>query len=155
MKTKEFLNLLENNKDLDLVFYYDEGKYVPESYHITEIKKVDIDSVDCGGRSLSDQQTVVQLWLDGKPDSTFMRTKKALSIFTLVDGIKPLYKDAEIFFEYGDETVKTSTYAISSVNENEGRLEIKMFVPATLCKPAYELQLADCCGPSNNGSGCC
>ena len=48
MKTKAFLELLTTNPDKSLLFEYQTNKAVPEGYHITEIKNISIDSVDCG-----------------------------------------------------------------------------------------------------------
>jgi len=63
MKTNEFLELLKKNPDVELTFEYDKDRFIPDTYHITEVKNVTIDSVDCGGNSDSYTQTIVQLWV--------------------------------------------------------------------------------------------
>ncbi|MEM7106321.1 MAG: DUF6428 family protein [Bacteroidota bacterium] len=154
MKTKQFLNLLEQHSDKDLVFFYENEKSVQGGYHITEIKKVSIDAVDCGGRPSEDQQMVVQLWVpEGSAPEAYMKSGKALSIFKKVDSVKPLFLDSEIFFEYGDQTVKTSNHAVKSIKVGGEEMKVMMEVPPTVCKPRLELAaLADSCCTT---SGCC
>ena len=86
MTTHDFLELLKNNPEAGLRFEYEQDRFVPDTYHITEIKNVTIDSVDCGGRPDSYKQTVVQLWV---PPNEKLRkpwtAQKALSIFDIVD----------------------------------------------------------------------
>ena len=52
MKTSEFLKILEKNPNKPLQFEYLNNQIVGEAYHITEVKNVHIDSVDCGGNCL-------------------------------------------------------------------------------------------------------
>ncbi len=102
MLTKEFLDLLNSNNGKELIFEYEEGHSVPASYHITEVKNVHFQSVDCGGYAHEEYQTIVQLWVsDKEKKERSMEAQKALKIMNLVDGVKPLRQDTEIFFEYG------------------------------------------------------
>jgi len=48
MKTKEFLFLLNEHQNKSLLFEYKEGQFVGANYHITEIKNITVDAVDCG-----------------------------------------------------------------------------------------------------------
>ncbi len=47
MKTQELFEVLKANQDKSLLFEYSEGQLVGANYHITEVKHVQIDSVDC------------------------------------------------------------------------------------------------------------
>ena len=50
MKTQEFLELLKENQNKSLLFDYKNGALVGANYHITEVKNISIDAVDCGAR---------------------------------------------------------------------------------------------------------
>jgi hypothetical protein len=151
MTTTQFLKSLRENHDKELVFEYRKDFFVPMAYHITEVKNVHIDAVDCGGRPSEDFQTIVQLWVSGDEQADRnMLTEKALKIFDIVDGMKPMRGDADILFEWGDEYLPTSNYRIHELEITDNQLVVKMFVPPTACKPKLELELAGC-----STVGCC
>jgi hypothetical protein len=62
MNTQSFLNTLEKHKNKELLFQYTPNLLVGTNYHITEVKHVTIDSVDCGAQTDSWKETIVQLW---------------------------------------------------------------------------------------------
>lgn len=157
MKTNEFLELLEQNPEKRLLFEYETGQFVPKAYHITEIKNVNIESVDCGGRPHSEKQTIVQLWHNGFELGNYMEAKKAKKIFDIVDKVKPLTMDTEIYFEYGNKKIRTSNFKVQKVTNQEDKITFQLFVEPTACKPILELNVSQkikeiCCGP---GSDCC
>lgn len=83
MTTEQFLQTLRENPGKELVFEYRPDFFVPMAYHITEVKNVHIEAVDCGGRPSAYFQTIVQLWVSG--DETVERhmlTEKALKSST-------------------------------------------------------------------------
>ena len=85
MKTQTFLQHLAQNNEKELRFAYDTGKFVPNQFHITEVKNILIESVDCGGNPDTYRQTVVQLWDGNGPDQpNSMTAKKAFDIFQIV-----------------------------------------------------------------------
>ncbi len=152
MKTNQFLALLEAHPNKSLLFEYQLGQFVPKAYHITEIKNVYIESVDCGGRASSERRTVVQLWHDGKEQGDYMTGSKAKGIFDIVNKIKPLLPETTIYFEYGSETMNTSHFEVQQTLEEDDRIVMQLYVQPPVCKPAFELEMA--CGPGA-GSGCC
>ncbi len=152
MKTSQFLKILLANPTKELVFEYRPGQYVPKAFHITEVKNLFIESVDCGGNPSSDRQTVVQLWAtDSEKADRAMDAAKATKIFGIVESKKPLTADAQILFEYGNETTPTSVYDIEEVAEENDQLLIQLYVPPTQCKPRELLkkmaQEGSCCEP--------
>ena len=161
MKTGNFLQLLEQNHGKELVFEYRDNAFVPKAYHITEVKTQHVDSVDCGGFSHSYDETVVQLWVSGTEEKERnMEAEKALKIFNIVDGKKPLLRDTPIYFEWGFGNLATSIYEVKNIKEEEGKIIVQMSVPPTVCKPALELEVSEntgggCCGPSTGGNKCC
>ena len=136
MKVAEFLSVLKNNQEKELVFEYKPTKFVGENYHITEIKSVTINSVDCGGKANSWQETVVQLWEnpEEKGKRNYLKTEKALQIFDRVAVISPLLNATAIKFEYGNETFHTAqlnTFDFEITNE---QLIVKLHSATTGCK---------------------
>ena len=136
MKTKEFISLLENNLGKELLFEYENDKFVGANYHLTEVKNVFFDTVDCGGRSDSWKETHLQLWESPKEiDKTnFMTVDKILSILKKVDGIKALEMVTPVKIEYGNAYFHTSVMDIDDVLTQSDKLIVKLFSQATLCK---------------------
>ncbi len=136
MITKKFIDLLNSNEGKELVFEYAENQFVPASYHITEVKNLYFESVDCGGFTHEEYQTIVQLWVSEKEKKNkHMETQKALKIMNRVNGVKPLRQDTEIFFEYGRGDLRTSNYSVEKVDIQEDKVVLKMYVQPTACKP--------------------
>ncbi|MBC29584.1 MAG: hypothetical protein CMH48_01955 [Muricauda sp.] len=162
MKTSEFLELLENNKDKEVRFEYLPGKLVGANYHITEIKNVSIDSVDCGARTDSWKETIVQLWEspDEKGKKNFMSAFKALGILKKVHRIKPMQLDTTLKFEYGNAQFHAAQLFVDGFAMEENALTIRLSPTKTDCKakdacgvePVKEVVQEACCSP---GSGCC
>ncbi len=140
MTTQEFLTLLETNPQKELLFEYQSGQIVPKAYHITEVKNTHVDSVDCGGNEHSYDETIVQLWLSGTEiKTTAMSAEKALKIFNIVDGKRPLKRDTEIFFEYGNSSLPTSNYKVATIGNTDDSIVIKLLSPKAACKPKLSL----------------
>ena len=162
MKTKDFINHLELHLEKELIFEYAPTKWVGANYHITEIKNTSIDAVDCGGRSESWQETVIQLWESPKEKGkrTYLKVQKAIDIFNRVHHIKPLLLETPIKFEYGNETFHTAQLEVADIVLQDKQLIVKLHSYKTdckakdLCVPTEQiLEKADnCCDPA---SGCC
>ncbi|MFH6602694.1 DUF6428 family protein [Maribacter algicola] len=162
MKTQEFLLLLKENPNKSLVFEYNEGHYVGANYHITEVKNVTIESVDCGARTDHWKETVIQLWESPaeKNKREYMSTFKALGILNKVDKMKPMEKDVEVKFEYSNDNFHTAQLFVNDHMISEDRLVIKLGVEKTDCKAKEvcgvpvlkEAVSEECCAP---GGGCC
>ena len=140
MTTQTFLELLANNPQKELVFEYEANQFIPV-YHITEVKNVHFESIDCGGNAHEEYQTITQLWISPKDFllKKCMTAEKALKIFNIVDGVKPMKRETEIFFEYGYQDLRTSVYSVEAIEEADNQLLIKMFVPKTACKPSQQV----------------
>lgn len=159
MNTQEFLQLLKEHQNKSLIFEYAPGVFVGAHYHITEVKNVTIDSVDCGAGTDSWKETVIQLWESpseiGK--TTYMTVYKALGILSKVNKIKPLIGDTILKFEYGNATFHTAQLAVSGFNIINNNLIIQLTNSITDCKAKDvcgipEPATANSCTP---GSGCC
>lgn len=169
MKTQEFLNLLEEHQDKTLQFEYTPNKFVNANYHITEVKHIHIDSVDCGSQTDQWNETIVQLW--ESPAEIFktkhMSVLKALGILKKVGKMKPYDMSSEIKFEYSNATFHTAQLFVNDFVIKNKDLIIKLVVEKTDCK-AKELcgvpekvvntlekakeTVEACCSPNGN---CC
>ncbi|MEL6637216.1 MAG: DUF6428 family protein [Bacteroidota bacterium] len=156
MTTQEFTRLLTEKAELELQFEYAPGRYLPPAYHITEIKKVQTESVDCGGRPHQYQETVVQLWWDGKEQRERpMSARKAGRIFELVEAQLPLVPETEVFFEYGYGELRTSVYRAKGIRQTEEQLIVQLEVPMPECKPKVEWEAAQGTITCGGNTGCC
>ena len=162
MTTQEFFELLEANANTSLVFEYAPGKRVGANYHITEVKHVHIDAVDCGARSDSWDETIIQLWESpseiGKTE--FMSTFKAMGILKKVGKMKPFQPKAEVKIEYSNDGFHTAQLYVGGYTLVNSELVLSLGVERTDCKAKEECGVpvaetateATSCAP---GSGCC
>ncbi len=169
MKTQELFNVLRAHQDKSLLFEYQPNSFVGANYHITEVKHLTIDAVDCGAKTDFWKETIIQLWESpeelGKRD--FMKTAKALSILDRVGGMKPYTLDAEVKFEYSNASFHTAQLFVNDFEIRDDNLIIKLAVEKTDCKAKSvcgtskataqekEVVLATeepCCSPNGN---CC
>ena len=162
MKTREFIELLEQHPGKSLLFEYRHGETVAPDYHITEIKNVTVDAVDCGRGTDFWKETVVQLWESPKEKEarSYMNAFKALSIINTVHKIKPLDQDAVIKFEYGNTTFHTAQLPVQSVEISQQQLKVKLIPDITDCKAKDECGIpaeatTTVSGGCEPGSGCC
>jgi len=169
MKTREFLSLLDAHKDTSLLFEYSPNQLVGANYHITEVKHIKIDSVDCGARSDAWNETIIQLWESpselGKTE--FMSSYKAAGILNKVGKMKAYDLDSEVKFEYGNAIFHTAQLFVNDYEIHGTNLLLKLAVQKTDCKAkeacgvpeAQEISeskipeaVEGCCTPDG---GCC
>ncbi|WP_271785192.1 DUF6428 family protein [Aquimarina algiphila] len=161
MNTSDFITVLAEHQDKSLLFEYSPGMLVGTNYHITEVKHITIDAVDCGAGTDSWKETIIQLWESpselGKPN--YMSTYKALGILRKVGEMKAYEMDATVKIEYGNSRFHTAQLHITNTEIKEGQLIVKLAVNPTDCKaketcgvPETSEAEATSCAP---GSGCC
>jgi Family of unknown function (DUF6428) len=161
MKTTEYLSILNDHKDKSLLFSYQPGKWVGANYHITEVKHVKVDSVDCGSGTDAWNETIIQLWESpseiGKRD--YMSTFKALAILKKVGKMKPYDMEAEVKLEYSNDQFHTAQLFIDHFETTDKELRFYLSVHKTDCKAKSTCGIPETvtvdessCAP---GSGCC
>lgn len=159
MKTQEFLNTLKEHQGKSLLFEYAPNLLVGANYHITEVKHVTIDSVDCGAGVDAWKETVVQLWEDpnelGK--TAFMSAYKALGILSKVGKMKSYVNDAELKIEYSNANFHTAQLFVNDYEIRGANLIIKLASQPTDCKAkeACGITVEEDAGSCAPGSGCC
>lgn len=164
MKTQELFNILKTNQDKSLLFEYLPNAYVGANYHITEVKHINVDSVDCGAQTDNWSETIIQLWENpleaGKTD--YMSVLKALGILNKVGKMKTYNLEAEVKFEYSNASFHTAQLFVNDFEIRENNLVIKLATEKTKCKaedvccaPQELVETTDqepCCTPDGN---CC
>lgn len=162
MQTQEFLSLLKENPDKSLLFEYRKGQIVGANYHITEVKNVTIDAIDCGAGGDFWKETVIQLWESPSEaeKKEYMSASKALSILNKVDKLKPMEKNVQVKFEYSNADFHTAQLFVNDYKIGRENLILKLGVERTDCKAKEECGVPvavnaseeACCSPN---TGCC
>ena len=161
MKTNEFLSLLQSQPNKELRFEYRPGQLVAPGYHITEIKNVTVDAVNCGAGTDLWKETVIQLWEDPIENTAqYMSGQKALDILNKVDGVKPMEKNVEVKFEYSNDDFHTAQLFVNDFSVDEKAIVMKLGIAKTECKAMEACGITletsnisdNACAP---GSGCC
>ena len=165
MTTEQFLTVLSEHQNKSLLFEYAPNLLVGANYHITEVKHLTVDSVDCGAQTDAWKETIVQLWESpselGKTE--YMTAYKALGILKKVGRMKPYVLDAELKIEYSNATFHTAQLFVNDYEIKGNNLMLKLATQPTDCKAKgicgvpEEIEIiassnAQQCAP---GSGCC
>jgi hypothetical protein len=152
--TGSFLSTLRAaGLDQRLIFQLNQSPLVAPGYHVTEVKGVSYDTMDCGGVADSWQETVIQLWNPGdEPTREYMTVQKFLAIYDRVARHVPISNEAELRFEYGDIGQPACSYHVQNI-ETEGELIlVHLRAPVVTCKARDRKQAnrdrakANCCG---------
>lgn len=158
MKLKELIKILNKNKNKSLLFEYTENKVAGTNYHLTEIKNVTFETVDCGGNTNDWKETHFQLWESPKEigKEEYMTVDKVIDIIERVDSIRPLWLETEVNVEFGNADFHTSILSIADTISESDQLTIKLFTTETGCKApdicgVPEVEEESCCSDSN----CC
>lgn len=153
--THTLLDALRSQPQLPLEFWLHGKVLVGPGYHVTEVKAVTIEAMDCGGRADAWRETVIQL-KDGtaqEAQAGFLTTRKFLAIYDRVAKHVPVRGEAEVRFEYGNSTVPAMQYHVTHIEPQAGRVIVHLRTPSVQCKAS------DACGTpataaSDSGAGC-
>lgn len=169
MTTQELFATLEKHQDKSLIFEYAPNAFIGANYHITEVKHVNIDSVDCGSQTDSWNETIIQLWESPseKEKTDFMSVFKGLAILKKVGEMKPYNLNSEIKFEYSNSSFHTAQLYVNDVIIQDNKLIFQLSIRKTDCKakalcgvPEVDVSASNndiqqstaCCSPE---TGCC
>ncbi len=97
-KIKEILPLLEN-----VEFQLENGNFVPEHFHVTEVGQITKNFIDCGGVIRTERVVNFQLW-NADDSEHRLKPKKLLHIINLSEE-KLGIEDLEIEVEYQSQTI--------------------------------------------------
>lgn len=163
MTTAELLTLLETHAGKSLLFEYRPNAYVGANYHITEVKNVTVDAVDCGAGTDFWKETVIQLYESPEEigKTTFMLAGKALDILMRVDRIKPMQRGVTVKWEYSNAHFHTAQLFVNDFSVGQDQLILRLGVEKTDCKakescaPQPLENVVDGGSTCAPGSGCC
>ncbi|GGK17290.1 hypothetical protein GCM10008955_08500 [Deinococcus malanensis] len=132
---------------------------VPAGYHVTEVKAVTIEAMDCGGKASTWRETVIQL-MDGSAEEAragFMTNRKFLAIYDRVVRHIPVREEAEVRFEYGNSVNPAMQYHVTHLETRPDRMIVHLRTPGVQCKAgdACGLPAADTAADCTPESGCC
>jgi Family of unknown function (DUF6428) len=133
---RAFLDILRAAKpDQQLVFQLDEAPLVTAGYHVTEVKAVTYNTMDCGGVADKWKETVIQLWNPGdEPEREYMTVRKFLAIYDRVAKHIPISYDAELRFEYGDRRRPAASYHVEHLESRGALILVHLRAPVVTCK---------------------
>ncbi len=152
MKTSAFLAALRAHPALPVVFRSAAGTISPQ-YHLTEVKRVAYETMDCGAATHRWAETHLELWVPplagALPGRGHLPAGKILAIVDRVERELPLdgTTDVRALVALGDQGA--ALHDVAAVTAAEGRLWVDLTPDRTRCKAA-ERRLAaltgGCCG---------
>ena len=154
ISTRTFLDILRAGKpDQQLVFQLDEATLVAPGYHVTELKALTYNTMDCGGVADKWEETVIQLWNSGdEPEREYMTVRKFLAIYERVAKHISVSYDAELRFEYGDTRRPAASYHVERLESRGALVLVHLRAPVVTCKErdrkkaSITAAKSSCCG---------
>lgn len=144
---KEILSTLEN-----VEFQLENGTFVPEHFHVTEVGTVTKHFIDCGGTIRDEKVVNFQLW-NADDFEHRLKPAKLLNIIKLSEE-KLGIEDDEIEVEYQNSTIGKFDLEFNGKN-----FVLKNKTTACLaqdaCGISTEKQKVNLSEPSNNQTSCC
>lgn len=157
LDTRTFLDTLSTHPGALLAFSHADFQ-VPGGFHLTEVKALAIEGMDCGGHADQWFETHFQLWHSGKEDHHHLDVGRFLRIVDRVRPAVPLRDTAQARIEWGDGTRPAVLYPVGGATYADGTLTVQLYDPRVTCKANDRLSTAlpvvvgAGCAP---GSGCC
>ncbi len=134
--------------DLPLVFATDAGE-IGGGYHVTELKRSQINSIDCGGNLSNWTETNLQL-LDGTGRS-HMKVGKFVTIaersIAAIQGLS----NGPLSFEYSPKNIGLHRYQAAEITVHQDKIQLTLTEDRASCKPNLNFTERD----APTSSGCC
>ena len=154
MKTSSFLSALRSQSALPLIFRAGD-EIVSPGYHLTEVKRVAYETMDCGAMTHRWSESQFEIWVPEGADAAaargHMAAQKFLRIVERVEAEVPLNGEATARIHASFADGPAALYDVERVEVRQGALWIELSPDRTRCKAA-ERRLASatggCCGTS-------
>lgn len=144
MKLSEVKSALENLERVD--FQFEDGSFVEEHFHVTEVGQINKKFIDCGGNIRQESKVSFQLW-NASDYEHRLKAGKLLNIIELSESKLGII-DSEIEVEVqGKETI--GKYLLEF---NGKHFLLRNTLTACLAEDACGIEQPQACSP---GSGCC
>ncbi|MEL6792673.1 MAG: DUF6428 family protein [Pseudomonadota bacterium] len=133
MTLDDLLSQLETADSAAPVLISADGAPIGDGYHITELKRADVTSIDCGGRISSWREAELQIF-DGAGGGAMPAGKMAGIIRKSVAAVEGL-GGAPLRVEFGAENRGLRRYSLSELTIDSGVVEIALISDRAACKP--------------------
>ncbi len=120
-----------------LIFTTDEGDIGP-GYHVTELKHLSVNSIDCGGRMSAWTEAQLQL-LDGNAGG-HMSVGKFIGIAKHSAAALPELGKVPISVEFAPGNRGLRRYLIDGLHEDPTSVRVKLIEDGAACKPHLDKQ---------------
>lgn len=171
MHYAEFVDHLTRHPDLELVFELGDIT-IRRDYHLTEVLRLTVDAIDCGGAVDNWQETVLQLVEPGHSQGQrFMSAGKAAGILQRSQARIALHAASEVVLEFrSDDAPAAQRYRVTGIApQGSNQLRVRSEGARTQCKAAERSHgagdatsaSAKCCSPgavpvpAAGNKGCC
>ena len=147
MEFKNFKETLVANHDKSLVFVLPDRSEVRRGFHLTEIKKATLATIDCGGEEHNWNETIIQLWSPKETTEKTMKGKTAAGILRKSDDRLRLLDSSTVVFEFGEGARENLYPTLVSVVGDELRIQLAGL--DTGCKALHRYEMGEqklpCC----------
>lgn len=152
MKTTSFLTALRAHGNLPLVFRTG-AEIVPSGYHLTEVKRVAYETMDCGAQRHRWVETQFEVWTPAASTGSdsgrgHMPAAKFLQIVDRVETELPLDREANARVLASFAGQPAALHEVDAVTARDGRLWVDLTPDRTRCKAAERRA-------AGTGRGCC
>ena len=147
MKLSEIKVILHSAANVN--FKLQNGTFVPEHFHVTEVGVVTKHFIDCGGKVRNDKVATFQLWSDDNLEHR-LKPRKLLNIIALSEKVLGM-EDLLIEVEYQSETI--GKYDLGFDGKNFILLcKTTACLANEICGTPLQNEDIACC---SSNSGCC
>lgn len=156
MKTSTFLANLRSHSALPLVFRAG-GNLVTPGYHLTEVKRVAYDTLDCGALTHRWAETQFEIWAPAQRETgraDFMAAGKFLRIVDRVEQELPLNGDAPARIHTDFAGGPAALYDVASLTAADGQLIVELAADRTRCKARERAVTANKALDCGEGGSC-
>lgn len=153
MKLSEFKALLKNEGEKHFRIQLPDGSPIPQSFHVTEVGRVQKTFIDCGGTLRDSVSCQLQIWVGEDVDHR-IEARKAAAILDKASSFLP-DESIPVEIEYEDRVI--SQYTIESVEIRAHSVVLHLAHKHTqclapeLCVVPAKGKAAACC----ETAGCC
>ena len=158
MKTSSFLRALGANPTLPLVFRAGR-EIVSPGYHLTEVKRVAYETMDCGAVAHRWSETQFEIWVPPSSGTSSARghmpAGKFLRIIDRVEAELPLQGDAAARIHASFHGQPAALFEIDMVVARDGQLWIELGPDRTRCTGADRRGAAatgECCAGNDSAA---
>lgn len=150
---RNFRSLLADHPGKSFQLRLPDGNAVPESFHITEVGRVQKTFLDCGGRMHEQESCLLQAWLGGDEDHRLATGKLA----RIMDKARAFLPDEDIPLEIEYEHGLISQYRVSEARVTPAAVVLQLEGKHTDCLARETCGVADTASTAGCGcaTGCC